>query len=98
MSIQWAGSANAEPIEATLVVRADQPGGKINPNIYGQFAEHLGRCIYEGIWVGEDSTIPVSVTMTTRRSSRSGRGFATRAAVTDSYDWTGSSGTRIWDI
>lgn len=26
--------------------------------IYGQFAEHLGRCIYGGIWVGEDSEIP----------------------------------------
>ena len=32
--------------------------GTINPNIYGHFAEHLGRCIYEGIWVGEDSSIP----------------------------------------
>ncbi len=29
----------------------------INKNIYGHFAEHLGRCIYEGFWVGEDSTI-----------------------------------------
>ena len=32
--------------------------GTINPNIYGQFTEHLGRCIYDGIWVGEDSPIP----------------------------------------
>jgi len=31
---------------------------KINKNIYGHFAEHLGRCIYEGIFVGEDSEIP----------------------------------------
>jgi len=31
---------------------------RIDRRIYGQFAEHLGRCIYEGIWVGEDSTIP----------------------------------------
>jgi alpha-N-arabinofuranosidase len=30
----------------------------INPNIYGHFAEHLGRCIYDGIWVGEKSAIP----------------------------------------
>ncbi len=30
----------------------------INKNIYGQFAEHLGRCIYDGIWVGYDSDIP----------------------------------------
>jgi alpha-N-arabinofuranosidase len=32
--------------------------GVINPNIYGHFAEHLGRCIYDGVWVGEDSPIP----------------------------------------
>jgi alpha-L-arabinofuranosidase len=31
--------------------------GTINKNIYGHFAEHLGRCIYEGIWVGKDSPI-----------------------------------------
>lgn len=31
---------------------------KINPNIYGHFAEHVGRCIYEGIWVGPRSRIP----------------------------------------
>lgn len=34
----------------------DQP--VIPKEIYGQFAEHLGRCIYDGIWVGEDSDIP----------------------------------------
>ncbi len=32
--------------------------GQIDKNIYGHFAEHLGRCIYEGIWVGPDSGIP----------------------------------------
>ena len=32
-------------------------GAVINKNIYGQFAEHLGRGIYEGLWVGPDSKI-----------------------------------------
>ncbi|MFC5404820.1 alpha-N-arabinofuranosidase [Cohnella soli] len=32
--------------------------GVINPHIYGHFAEHIGGVIYDGIWVGEDSTIP----------------------------------------
>lgn len=41
-----------------IVINADIEKGKINKNIYGHFAEHLGRCIYEGIWVGEDSDIP----------------------------------------
>jgi alpha-L-arabinofuranosidase len=31
---------------------------KIDRNIYGHFSEHLGRCIYEGYWVGEESEIP----------------------------------------
>ena len=31
--------------------------GDIDPKIYGQFIEHLGRCIYGGIWVGEDAGI-----------------------------------------
>lgn len=41
-----------------LIVNADLGRYTINKNIYGHFAEHLGRCIYEGIWVGEDSSIP----------------------------------------
>src|SRR5947209_10643450 len=49
---------NAEPFKAELVIRADQPHGTINRNIYGEFAEHLGRLIYGGLWVGEDSPIP----------------------------------------
>jgi len=48
----------AEEASATLVIKADQPGAVINKNIYGQFSEHLGHCIYEGVWVGENSPIP----------------------------------------
>ncbi|OXS75648.1 alpha-N-arabinofuranosidase [Domibacillus enclensis] len=42
----------------SAVLNMDIEQGIINKNIYGHFAEHLGRCIYEGIWVGEDSPIP----------------------------------------
>jgi len=41
-----------------LVIHADEGKITISKNIYGQFSEHLGRCIYGGIWVGEDSKIP----------------------------------------
>jgi len=44
--------------EANIKIRLDEHVARINPNIYGHFAEHLGSCIYEGIWVGEDSPIP----------------------------------------
>jgi alpha-N-arabinofuranosidase len=53
-----ASAATLEPLKAELTIRADQPKGKINRNLYGQFAEHLGRCIYEGLWVGGESGIP----------------------------------------
>jgi alpha-L-arabinofuranosidase len=43
---------------AELTIRADQPGPQISRNIYGHFAEHLGRCIYNGLWVGPQSSIP----------------------------------------
>ncbi|GHT63080.1 alpha-N-arabinofuranosidase [Bacteroidia bacterium] len=48
------------PIQAQnkLVVNADQGKEIISKHIYGHFSEHLGRCIYGGIWVGEDSPIP----------------------------------------
>jgi len=41
-----------------IVVHADQPGSTIDKAIYGQFAEHLGQCIYGGIYVDEKSDIP----------------------------------------
>jgi alpha-N-arabinofuranosidase len=52
------GTNAAEAITGTVTVHGDQAGPIINRNIYGQFSEHLGRCIYEGIWVGENSPIP----------------------------------------
>jgi alpha-N-arabinofuranosidase len=41
-----------------VVVDASRPGARIDRNLFGQFAEHLGRGIYEGVWVGADSPIP----------------------------------------
>src|SRR5690349_24651284 len=54
ISIAQATALAAESTNAAatkLVIHVDQPGATINRNIYGQFSEHLGRCIYEGIWV-----------------------------------------------
>lgn len=51
-------AAAAEAVSTSVTIYADKPGPKIDRNIYGQFAEHLGHGIYEGIWVGEGSTIP----------------------------------------
>ncbi|WP_240928423.1 alpha-N-arabinofuranosidase [Maribellus sediminis] len=44
--------------QTTITLYPDQAETKISKEIYGHFAEHLGRCIYGGIFVGEDSDIP----------------------------------------
>jgi alpha-N-arabinofuranosidase len=46
------------PREALIRVNLDQGKQIIPREIYGQFAEHLGTCIYGGLWVGENSDIP----------------------------------------
>ena len=44
--------------ESKLSVELSKEIGQINKNLYGNFSEHLGRCIYDGFWVGIDSNIP----------------------------------------
>ena len=43
---------------AKMYVNPKVKKGHINPELQGHFSEHLGRCIYEGIYVGENSDIP----------------------------------------
>ncbi len=43
---------------AKLYVNPNVKKGHLNPELQGHFSEHLGRCIYEGIYVGENSPIP----------------------------------------
>ena len=44
--------------KATIEINPEQGTQKISKHIYGHFAEHLGSCIYGGLWVGENSDIP----------------------------------------
>ena len=43
---------------ARAIIDLDVTGHRISRHIYGHFAEHLGRCFYDGFWVGGDSPIP----------------------------------------
>ena len=43
---------------AKYYINTERKIGHINAEIYSHFSEHLGRCIYEGLYVGEDSPIP----------------------------------------
>src|SRR5881394_3793367 len=44
--------------KVALFIDVSKPGPKIDRNLFGQFAEHLGHGVYEGVWVGPDSPIP----------------------------------------
>lgn len=52
------GLAFGQSSAVELTLHPDRNAPTISPEIYGHFAEHLGRCIYEGLWVGENSSIP----------------------------------------
>lgn len=57
-AISLAVPAGAQTVPVTVSIDTSKPGPVIERDVYGQFAEHLGRGIYEGVWVGEDSAIP----------------------------------------
>ncbi|MFI5706583.1 alpha-N-arabinofuranosidase [Kribbella sp. NPDC051620] len=46
------------PTESRIVIDLDVPGPTISRHLYGHFAEHLGRCVYDGFYVGESSSLP----------------------------------------
>ncbi len=52
----FASAATADTV--TLSIDPSVAGAKIDRNLFGQFAEHLGHGVYEGVWVGSDSKIP----------------------------------------
>jgi len=52
-----AGAIPADAASATIEIAVDRPGAEISPHLYGQFIEHLGGVIYDGIWVGKNSKI-----------------------------------------
>ncbi len=51
-------SWNMTAQKISFQVEAAEENPIISRHIYGHFAEHLGRCIYDGFYVGEDSPIP----------------------------------------
>ena len=51
-------AAGADNNPVRVRIDAATAGPKIDRNLFGQFAEHLGHGVYEGLWVGTDSKIP----------------------------------------
>lgn len=48
-------------IETRFLVQADSRIGTVSPRLYGHFAEHLGRCCYDGLRLGA-AALPAEVT------------------------------------
>jgi alpha-N-arabinofuranosidase len=62
--------ASGSAFAVELTIDAAKPGAVINKDVYGQFAEHLGTGIYEGMWVGPKSKIPIPRAGATTWSAR----------------------------
>jgi alpha-N-arabinofuranosidase len=56
--IPHSASRTSQTAEARVEILVNEPIGKISPDIYGHFVEHLGGVVYDGIWVGEESKVP----------------------------------------
>jgi alpha-N-arabinofuranosidase len=45
---------------ATIKIDVDRPIGQIDPLIYSNFTEHLGHCVYQGIY-DPSSHVPIKM-------------------------------------
>ena len=46
------------PAAQRVIIRTDAEIGTVRPEFHGHFAEHLGSCVYGGLWVGPNSNVP----------------------------------------
>jgi len=51
-------AASPSSVRQRLDILADTDIGRIRPEFHGHFAEHLGSCVYGGLWVGKNWRIP----------------------------------------
>ncbi len=89
----------ASAVDSRIEVLTGEPAGTVSPDLFGHFTEHIGGVIYDGIWVGENSSIPNSGGIRTQLIERL---RALRPAVVrwpggcfaDSYNWRDGIGPR----
>ena len=90
---------SARAADTRITILADEPIGTIAPDIYGHFAEHLGGVVYDGMWVGEQSSIPNQGGIRTALVDHLRRINAPvirwpGGCFADSYDWRDGIGPR----
>src|ERR1700744_6073770 len=101
----------AREVDAHVEILPDETLGTISPNLYGQFTEHIGGVIYDGVWVGEGSKIPNQYGIRTALIDALKKIAAPvirwpGGCFADSYDWAGGVGpaanrpqrTNFWEV
>src|SRR5262245_12929846 len=48
--LRWNPLASAQSSQARIKIDTDRVIGEVHPHLFGNFAEHLGRCIYGGLY------------------------------------------------
>src|SRR5258705_11694987 len=56
--VALAVSSQAFAADTEISLSPGEAGAVISPHLYGHFIEHLGGVIYDGVWVGRNSSIP----------------------------------------
>ncbi|MFO0907561.1 MAG: alpha-L-arabinofuranosidase C-terminal domain-containing protein [Isosphaeraceae bacterium] len=62
--LRTAGASGSDPVPrrpapgASVTIALEEPIATIRPALYGQFTEHIGGVIYDGVWVGPNSKVP----------------------------------------
>jgi alpha-N-arabinofuranosidase len=91
--------AEAATTDASIEILPAEPIGTIAPELYSHFIEHLGGVIYDGVWVGENSSIPNQNGIRTAfiETMRAVQAPVLRwpgGCFADSYDWRDGIGPR----
>jgi alpha-N-arabinofuranosidase len=92
-------AVRAQSVDSRIEILPAEPIGRIAPEIYSHFVEHLGGVVYDGIWVGENSKIPN--TQGIRKALTDALARTKPGAIrwpggcyADQYDWRDGVGTR----
>lgn len=85
--------------DARIEISLNDPIGRIAPEIYGHFVEHLGGVVYDGIWVGENSKVPNqygirSALVDAMKKIKSSVARWPGGCFADSYNWRDGIGPR----
>lgn len=58
ISLAFSGIYLFAQTPVTVLIDGTNPNVVVSRHIYGHFSEHLGRCIYDGFWVGDSIKVP----------------------------------------